>query len=150
MTKSSLPAPRYSIWQAISAALALSTRAIEEVRALSRLPGPQGEPGKNGEPGSFDPEKLSVAIDSERGVFLRYDGKEIGRIGGVFRGVFRAGQSYLCGDTVTFDGSQWHCNSPSGDRPGTSKAWQLMVRKGADGKSAPPSPPRSTTPFGDK
>jgi hypothetical protein len=47
-------APRYSLWQAMGAAVNLSIRAIEEVRALSRLPGPQGERGPKGDPGQLD------------------------------------------------------------------------------------------------
>ncbi len=48
---SSLPKPQYTIWQAISASLAASLRALDEVRALSRLPGPQGERGEAGPDG---------------------------------------------------------------------------------------------------
>jgi hypothetical protein len=48
---SNLPAPRYSLWQAVSTALALGSRAIEEVRALAREPGPPGEKGERGNPG---------------------------------------------------------------------------------------------------
>ena len=46
-------AQTYSLWQAVDAAVQLSVRAIEEVRALSRQPGPPGEPGKDGAPGQL-------------------------------------------------------------------------------------------------
>lgn len=48
---SNLPVPRYSLWQAVSASLALASRTLEEVRALSRQPGPQGERGEIGPQG---------------------------------------------------------------------------------------------------
>ncbi|HHY7205801.1 TPA: phage portal protein, partial [Escherichia coli] len=36
----------------------------------------------------------------------------------LYRGVFRAGETYHPGDTVTWGGSLWHCNSMTGDKPG--------------------------------
>ncbi|HAW0878993.1 TPA: phage portal protein, partial [Escherichia coli] len=43
----------------------------------------------------------------------------------LYRGVFRAGETYHPGDTVTWGGSLWHCNSMTGDKPGEahSSAW---------------------------
>jgi integrin beta 3 len=55
--KSMIPAPQYTLIEAIGVCLALCQRALAEVRALARMPGPQGETGpegkrgKNGEPG---------------------------------------------------------------------------------------------------
>lgn len=45
--------PRYSLWDAMRAAVSLSIKAIEEVRALSREPGPVGERGPEGSPGKL-------------------------------------------------------------------------------------------------
>ncbi|EOM4566589.1 phage portal protein, partial [Escherichia coli] len=36
----------------------------------------------------------------------------------LYRGVFRIGETYHPGDTVTWGGSLWHCNSMTGDKPG--------------------------------
>lgn len=53
----------------------------------------------------------------------------------IYRGVWRDGP-YARGDTATWGGSLWHCEEPTQDKPGTSKAWKLCVKKGADGKDA--------------
>lgn len=53
----------------------------------------------------------------------------------VYRGVFREGEEYSPGDTVTWGGSLWHCNELTKDKPlDGSKAWQLAAKRGRDGK----------------
>ena len=46
-----LPAPQYTLNEAISVCLAMCNRALVEVRALARVPGPPGETGPEGKPG---------------------------------------------------------------------------------------------------
>ncbi|EHS4321377.1 phage portal protein, partial [Escherichia coli] len=48
--------------------------------------------------------------------------------------VFRAGETYHPGDTVTWGGSLWHCNSMTGDKPGEahSSGWTLAAKRGRD------------------
>ncbi|HIF5751672.1 TPA: phage gp6-like head-tail connector protein, partial [Klebsiella pneumoniae] len=43
----------------------------------------------------------------------------------VYRGVFKSGDEYLPGDTVTWGGSLWHCDEQTQDKPGEtgSKGW---------------------------
>ncbi|EOP4433474.1 phage portal protein, partial [Escherichia coli] len=50
----------------------------------------------------------------------------------LYRGVFRAGETYHPGDTVTWGGSLWHCNSMTGDKPGEahSSGWTLAAKRG--------------------
>ncbi|EPZ2885624.1 TPA: phage portal protein, partial [Escherichia coli] len=52
----------------------------------------------------------------------------------LYRGVFRAGEIYHPGDTVTWGGSLWHCNSMTGDKPGDihSSGWTLAAKRGRD------------------
>ncbi len=51
------------------------------------------------------------------------------------RGVFKDGESYQRGDSVTWSGSAWICQEDTTkDKPGLSKAWRLSVKRGADGK----------------
>lgn len=53
----------------------------------------------------------------------------------IYRGVFREGEEYAQGDTVTWGGSLWHCNAATTDKPADgSKSWQLCAKKGRDGK----------------
>lgn len=54
----------------------------------------------------------------------------------IYRGVFKEGDEYLRGDTVTWGGSLWHCDEPSTDKPGElgSKGWTLATKRGRDGR----------------
>lgn len=53
-----IPAPQYTMHEAIGVCLDAALRAIAEVRALARVPGPRGEPGPEGKRG----------LQGERGV----------------------------------------------------------------------------------
>jgi hypothetical protein len=46
-----IPAPQYTLTEAMSVCLAMCERALTEIRALARLPGPQGETGPEGKRG---------------------------------------------------------------------------------------------------
>ncbi len=133
-----IPKPSYTIWQAISAALALATRALNEVRALARMPGPTGEKGEKGEPGlGFD----DLTYDGERRfTYKRFDDERVFVVPFmIYRGLWSRDQAYERGDCITSDGGIWHAetNTIAGiDRPGISKAWKLAVKRGRDGKSA--------------
>lgn len=54
----------------------------------------------------------------------------------IYRGVFKAGEAYQAGDTVTWGGSMWHCDQDSTDKPGEngSKGWTLATKRGRDGR----------------
>ncbi|WP_227635272.1 phage gp6-like head-tail connector protein [Klebsiella pneumoniae] len=54
----------------------------------------------------------------------------------VYRGVFKSGDEYLPGDTVTWGGSLWHCDEQTQDKPGEtgSKGWTLAAKRGRDGR----------------
>jgi len=85
--------------------------AVLEARPL--IPGPPGDPGP---PGA--------------------DGKD-GTPGLTYQGVYQDGKSYDVGDVATWAGSTWHCHTPTTTKPGEgSKDWQLMVKRGRDGKDA--------------
>lgn len=131
-----LPKPRYTWAEALQTAIALSARAIEEVRSLARQPGPRGADG-------FGFDDMTVAHDGERTVTLRFvrgdDVKEFPFVipAMIYRGVFKEG-AYERGDTVTWDGSLWHANTDTDEKPGISKSWQLVAKKGRDGKEGTP------------
>src|SRR5262249_39471827 len=42
------PIPKYTLWEAIGAALSVGMKALTEVRDLARQPGPQGDPRPQG------------------------------------------------------------------------------------------------------
>ncbi|WP_084999594.1 FIVAR domain-containing protein [Cronobacter sakazakii] len=54
----------------------------------------------------------------------------------IYTGVFKSGQEYLPGDTVTWGGSLWHCDEQTQDKPGEagSKGWTLAAKRGRDGR----------------
>lgn len=54
----------------------------------------------------------------------------------IYRGVFKSGEVYKPGDTVTWGGSMWHCDEESADKPGEncSKGWTLATKRGRDGR----------------
>jgi Collagen triple helix repeat (20 copies) len=49
--KPMIPAPQYTLFEAMGVNLAMSHRALAEVRALARMPGPPGDTGPEGKPG---------------------------------------------------------------------------------------------------
>jgi vacuolar-type H+-ATPase subunit F/Vma7 len=52
-----------------------------------------------------------------------------------YKGVWKESHGeYAKGHTVTQNGSLWHANKPTTDKPGTSDAWTLCVKRGVDGK----------------
>lgn len=124
------PKPQYTIWQAISAALALATRALNEVRALARIPGPQGEKGEKGEAGfGF----TDMTYDGERRItFKRFDDEKIFVMPILIdRGVWKLDKAYERGDCITSDGGLWIAQVDSqGEKPGFSKGWRLAVKRG--------------------
>ncbi|MDR5790285.1 hypothetical protein P9281_27445 [Caballeronia sp. LP003] len=86
-----------------------------------------------------------VAMDSERSFTLHIE-----RASGahetatfalpvmIYRGVYHTGETYRCGDVVTWAGSLWHCNATTDTKPDAGgDAWTLAAKRGRDGKDAP-------------
>ena len=125
--------------------------AVLETRAPQPgPPGANGQDGLNGKDGAdgvgFD--DLVVVQENERTFVLRAVKeervKDIGRVTfpvELYRGVFVSGRTFDRGDCVTWDGSEWHCNETTSEKPGTgSKAWTLKVKRGRDGKDGRDAP----------
>lgn len=51
-------------------------------------------------------------------------------------GVWRETVTYEPGDQVQLSGSSWEAKEVTAEKPGTSKAWELVARRGRDGKGA--------------
>lgn len=127
--------PKYTIWEAINAAVSASAKALEEIRTLARIPGPRGADGLG-----FD--DMTVVHDGERGFTFRMVRgdrvKEFSfKIPTVLdRGVYREDKKdYERGDGVTFGGSFWIAqrDTPEGKPQDGSKDWRLSVKKGRNG-----------------
>lgn len=53
----------------------------------------------------------------------------------VYKGVYLEGQDYLPGNTATWAGSLWHCNTATREKPpGPNGEWTLIVKRGRDGR----------------
>ena len=55
----------------------------------------------------------------------------------IYRDIFKEGQKYYPGDSVTWGGSVWYCHQETGDKPGedASKGWKLAVKRGRDARA---------------
>ncbi|WP_277977391.1 hypothetical protein [Pantoea endophytica] len=55
----------------------------------------------------------------------------------IYRDIFKDGQKYYPGDSVTWGGSVWYCHLETGDKPGEdgSKGWKLAVKRGRDARA---------------
>ena len=77
----------------------------------------------------FELEKQIVALQ------VRVDELESSAL--KYCGVYQPSASYQRGNFVTYDGSAFHATRVvSGERPGTTNGWQLMIKHGKDA-SAP-------------
>lgn len=50
------------------------------------------------------------------------------------RGIYKADEEYQAGDATTWDGSTWIAQRDTKEKPGTSDAWRLSVKRGRDGR----------------
>jgi hypothetical protein len=114
-------------------------------RDLGRVVGKDGETPKDGEKGDpgFSLEDFDSEVkDGGRTLVLSFTAGEIKHTVEhqldtlIYRGVFKDGETYQPGDTVSFGGGLWHCDAETTARPGDdAKDWTLAVRRGREGKS---------------
>lgn len=106
---------------------------------LGEFVGKDGKDGKDGRDG-FGFDEFDLAYDGKRSFILTFS-----RAGDVKQfaidvpalldqGVWREGSAYSKGDCVSFGGSLFIAQEDTSDKPETSKAWRLAVKRGRDGK----------------
>ena len=61
------------------------------------------------------------------------------------RGVWKDGEEYQKGDVVTFGGSVFFAQKATADKPTTSDAWRMSVKRGRDGANGKVPEPRPET-----
>jgi hypothetical protein len=134
--------------ETLTSDLATVRERLASVEGKPGIPGPPGQDGRDGKDGqdgrdALDIEDFSTGFDqATRELHLRLmRGDRVKQATVVlegyqrWRGIYQAGETYLMGDTVTHAGSMWHCNERTADKPGEgSKAWQLVVKRGRDGR----------------
>lgn len=116
------------------------------MKNLGVIVGRDGERGKDGLPGKdgrdglgFD--DLEVEYDGEKTVTLKMQRGDVVKEANIVlpinidRGIFKDGQSYTAGDSVTWGGSYWIAQRATGAKPDSADSgWRLAVKKGRDGK----------------
>ncbi len=123
-------------------------------KTLGLVIGKDGAAGLDGKDGAdalgFD--DLSIEFDGERDfkfVMVRGEArKEFGPYSMpvlIDRGVWREAE-YKRGDVTSWGGSAWIAQRDTSDKPETSDAWRLAVKRGRDGRDGilkPPKPPET-------
>lgn len=99
--------------------------------------GADGQPGKDGRDGTLE-DATFEQIDDRVAELKRADGSFLGRMvfsHPIYRGLWKHGEEYVRGDSVTFGGSQWIAMGLTTEKPGDgATSWRLAVKRGNDGK----------------
>lgn len=131
------------------AALDFERRATDILqRAIDRIPaGKDGKDGVDGKDGfGFDDYEETIEDDGRVLVRRFRSGDNVKEFRHklatvLFRGVFEDGRTYDAGDSVQWGGALWIAKSATSAKPGLpdadSRAWQMAVRRGAEGKRGP-------------
>lgn len=117
-------------------------RAMDLIhRCIDRIEKPRdGKDGKDGRD-ALSLEHLSASLreDGRTVDFVFDDGttrKEYALVFPVikYRGVWKQGDDYFQGDTVTWGGSSWIAMRHTTSKPETDDSWRLAVKRGRDGR----------------
>lgn len=120
----------------------MSDGSVKEVGRVAGRDGDPGKPGKDGRDG-FQLENFDAKLmDDGRTILLSFEQQdlmysvELGVPAMIYRGVYKEGSEYEKGDTVTWGGSLWHCDTEkTAEKPDSSeKHWTLAAKRGRDGK----------------
>lgn len=146
-----IPPPQYTLFEGLGTCIALAQRAVAEVRALARVPGPEGKRGPKGEAGEKGArgETGLPGAPGQSGLVGEPGPAGQNAYPGRASGLYDAQAQYRALDVVTLNGSEWRarCDNP-GPLPGDD--WALGAKKGEPGKpgqrgergdAGPPGPP---------
>jgi hypothetical protein len=114
-----------------------------EMKSLGPVVGADGKKGKDGRDGfSLEDFDIEPGEDGRTYTLKFQQGEAVHKFElsfpcPVYCGVWKEDEEYVPGDLTTWGGSTWHCNRTSPGKPDTKDSgWQLMVKKGRDGKDA--------------
>jgi hypothetical protein len=130
-----IPAPQYTIIEGLGTCLAMAQRALAEVRALARLPGPEGKRGQKGDVGEKgdrgEPGKIGPAgrdgVDGHAGE--RGPKGETGKLPIVRE--WAPETVHYAGTVVTHAGGAWQASRDTGQAPGHAD-WICLACPGRD------------------
>jgi len=135
----------------VRADLARLEGALSALEARPLVPGPPGRDGRDGAAGAdgahgadglgFD--QLSATYQGDRMLALTFTNGTAAKtipivLTGlpVWQGTYVANATYEPGDLVNWGGSTWICKACPPGKPGEgATGWQLMVKRGRDGKA---------------
>jgi hypothetical protein len=121
----------------------MSDGSVKEVGKVAGADGKDGSNGKDGRDG-FSLEHFDATLMKDgRTILLTFEQgdmtfkAEMGVPAMIYRGVYKEGQEYERGDTVTWGGSLWHCDADKTvEKPDSvQRHWTLAAKKGRDGKA---------------
>lgn len=137
--------PKYSVWEAIQAALGAAMKALAEVRATQKALAAMMD-------GAIGIDHVDIEHDGERTFTITFAKGELRRSKSftlpavIDRGVYKEGTAYQTGDGVTWGGSFWIAQKATDTKPGDGDGWRLAVKRGRDGRDGkdgnPPEPPK--------
>lgn len=96
--------------------------------APSLVPGPKGDPGERGKDGIATREEIVEIVEQ------RVADINVRTFADTYQGVYEPNRTYTRGLLTTWGGSLWLSKADTKTKPGESPDWQLIVKKGADGR----------------
>lgn len=143
MSEATFAAMREFIRVAVELEVKKAMPVIPETRSAEPVVGP---PGKDGAPGKdgIDGKDGRDGKDGTNGIATRNEIEEIierrvseinvRTFADIYKGVYKPGELYTRGSLVTWDGSVWVSKVDTEAKPGLYADWQLVVKRGADGR----------------
>lgn len=116
---------------------------------------PRPKDGKDGRDG-LGIEHSELVLDEQRGWVLRWGNGDVVKEQALpflhYKGVYKAGTTYVAGSSVTWGGSLWVASKDTSAKPGDvspeARAWILAAKRGSDGKPGPKGDPGPRGPQG--
>jgi hypothetical protein len=134
--KPAVPVPQYTLFEAVGTCLALGRRALEEVRALARMPGPEGKRGPKGDAGDKG-DRGEKGLPGPAGA-AGLDGKDGARGQKGEPGALPAVREWLpetihyAGAVVAHAGGTWQASCDTAQAPGAHIDWICLACAGHD------------------
>jgi len=129
------------------AMLGLVRERLATLEARDPVPGPPGADGLDGRDGrdgadGLGVDDLTASFDGDRTLALTFTNGTAAKtipivLTGlpVWQGTYAANATYEPGDLVNWGGSTWICKACTPGKPGEgATGWQLMVKRGRDGR----------------
>jgi hypothetical protein len=124
---------------------ALDQRITDLPQPRDGLPGVPGPPGRDGVPGKDGVDGLGVddfevEYDGERRVTFKLANGERTKASQIvmpvqiYREIYKVGQAYEQGDSISYGGSIWVALVGTSEKPGSGKDWRLATKHGRDGR----------------